>query len=111
MELWLSQLGQTIQPSDVLFNLTKFSNTLSEGIDPKSVLLKEIQNYKELIQSFENIEMQTTKKEDFILLMQKDKKNYKEIDLNLTYNSMIKMQNNIAHWLNYCQKNKKNCNS
>ena len=81
------------------------------GIDPKSVLLKEIQNYKELIQSFENIEMQTTKKEDFILLMQKDKKNYKEIDLNLTYNSMMKMQNNITHWLKYCQKNKKNCNS
>ena len=43
--------------------------------------------------------------------MQKDKKNYKEIDLNLTYNSMMKMQNNITHWLNYCQKNKKNCNS
>lgn len=78
--------------------------------NPKSVLLKEIQNYKELIQTFENIEMQTTKKEDFILLMQKDKKNYKEIDLILTYNSMMKMQNNIAHWLNYCQKNKKNCN-
>ena len=31
--MWLSQLGQTIQPSDVLFNLTKFSNTLSEGIE------------------------------------------------------------------------------
>ena len=34
----------------------------------------------------------------------------KLIDLNLTYNSMMKMQNNITHWLNYCQKNKKNCN-
>ena len=32
-EKWLSQLGQTIQPSDVLFNLTKFSNTLSVRID------------------------------------------------------------------------------
>ena len=31
--MWCSQLGQTIQPSDVLFNLTKFSNTLSEGIE------------------------------------------------------------------------------
>ena len=31
--MWLSQLGKTIQPSDVVFNLTKFSNTLSEGID------------------------------------------------------------------------------
>ena len=29
----MSQLGQTIQPSDVLFNLTKFSNTLLEGIE------------------------------------------------------------------------------
>lgn len=34
----------------------------------------------------------------------------KLIDLSLTYNSMMKMQNNIAHWLNYFQKNKKNCN-
>ena len=30
--MWFSQLGQTIQPSDVMFNLTKFSNTLSVGI-------------------------------------------------------------------------------
>ena len=29
--MWCSQLGKTIQPSDVLFNLTKFSNTLSVG--------------------------------------------------------------------------------
>ena len=30
--MWLSQLGKTIQPSDVLLNLTKFSITISEGI-------------------------------------------------------------------------------
>ena len=40
--MWLSQLGKTIQPSDVLFNLTKFSNTLSEWIasrEPKTLVL------------------------------------------------------------------------
>ena len=39
--MWLSQLGQTIQPSDVLFNLTKFSITISEGIvNPNSSLIE-----------------------------------------------------------------------
>ena len=37
--MWCSQLGQTIQPSDVLFNLTKFSNTLSVGIADEAVIL------------------------------------------------------------------------
>lgn len=55
-----------------------------------------------------NIKKKKNHKSD--LLCQQIIKNYKEIDLILTYNSMMKMQNNIAHWLNYCQKNKKNCN-
>ena len=44
--MWLSQLGKTIQPSDVLFNLTKFSNTLSEGID---LLIVDVVTKKEKI--------------------------------------------------------------
>ena len=39
--MWCSQLGQTIQPSDVLFNLTKFSNTLSVGIGLNHAALRD----------------------------------------------------------------------
>jgi cell division protein FtsB len=42
----LSQLGQTIQPSDVVFNLTKFSNTISVGIDKYQVDLLKSANKK-----------------------------------------------------------------
>ena len=39
--MWCNQLGQTIQPSDVLFNLTKFSNTLSVGIGLNHAALRD----------------------------------------------------------------------
>ena len=39
--MWCSQLGKTIQPSDVLFNLTKFSNTLSVGIGLNHAALRD----------------------------------------------------------------------
>ena len=43
--MWLSQLGKTIQPSDVLFNLTKFSNTLSVGIASECNYLFSLKKY------------------------------------------------------------------
>ena len=56
--MWLSQLGKTIQPSDVLFNLTKFSNTLSVGIVSSTKVnastLESLRNNKQTDRAYAN---------------------------------------------------------
>ena len=67
--MWLSQLGKTIQPSDVLFNLTKFSNTISvgiEGLSVKAEIFPVKMNHGEINKSL-GLNNELTKRVDFFL--------------------------------------------
>ena len=98
--MWCSQLGQTIQPSDVLWNLTKFSNTLSEGIDGQPITFNfQFENglpIKPIIDVKYMIGLTKETKEIVVMCYFKNKSDYENLNLVIKNISIFELDKNIS---------------